>query len=96
MIKILNPNFVQCEIAAVREWENIVRKRRNIGLLEVKHPYFCLESTELLCKEVRCFHFPKSLLPTFIQELSFPLAVFCIGSADYRPKGMPEWKNAEE
>ena len=35
----------------------------NIGLLEDKVPMFCLESTEVCLKEVRCFSFPKPILP---------------------------------
>ena len=36
---------------------------RNIGLLCAKVRRLCLKSTDVLCKEVRCFQFPK-LLPT--------------------------------
>ena len=35
---------------------------------------FCLESTEVFVKEVRCFQFPKSLkeaAPTFFSKKSF-------------------------
>ena len=35
----------------------------NIGLLEGKVPMFCLESTEVCLKEVRCFAFPEPVLP---------------------------------
>ena len=31
----------------------------NIGLLCIKVPYFCLESSDVLPIEVRCFHFPE-------------------------------------
>ena len=40
-------------------WNHAVWEMQNIGLIEVKHPYFCLENTALLSKEVRCFQFPK-------------------------------------
>ena len=56
----------------------------NIGLLEGKVPMFCLESTEVCLKEVRCFVFPNPILqkkvlcfsPTFLhQSLKFPLFI---------------------
>ena len=31
----------------------------NVGLLCIKVPYFCLESSDVLPIEVRCFHFPE-------------------------------------
>ena len=34
----------------------------NIGLLWAKVPMFCLESTEVSIKEVRCFRFPVPIL----------------------------------
>ena len=34
----------------------------NIGLLCIKVPYFCLESSDVLPIEVRCFHFPEGHL----------------------------------
>ena len=36
---------------------------KNIGLLEDKVPMFCLKSTEVCLKEVRCFQFPKPIHP---------------------------------
>ena len=38
-----------------------VWKVENIGLLWGKVPMFCLESTEVCLKEVRCFQFPKPI-----------------------------------
>ena len=36
-----------------------VPENENIGLLCIKVPYFCLESSDVLPKEVRCFQFPE-------------------------------------
>ena len=49
-------------------------ENENIGLLWSKVPMFCLESTEVFVKEVRCFQFPKSLkeaAPTLFSTKSF-------------------------
>ena len=37
----------------------VFRKKQNIGLLWTKVRMFCIESTEVCPKEVRCFHFPE-------------------------------------
>ena len=61
-----------------------VRKPKNIGLLEGKVPMFCLESTEVCLKEVRCFAFPEPtppkkffvfLLHFLHQSIKFPLYI---------------------
>ena len=41
------------------------RKYRNIGLLWHKPPYFPCQSSELLPKEVRCFHLPDKPFELF-------------------------------
>ena len=48
--------------------DTTVRKMQNIGLLQAKVRRFCLESTEVCIKEVRCFYFPKAL---HIQKAGF-------------------------
>ena len=77
-------------------WNHAVREMQNIGLIEAKHPYFCLESTELLGKEVRCFQFPKPSPLVFIQRCSvLPLRVRGM-SADCHLEGTREWDDATE
>ena len=59
-------------------------KRKNIGLLWGKVPMFCLESTEVCLKEVRCFTFPEPtpqknffwFSPTFLHpSMKIPLYI---------------------
>ena len=51
-----------------------VRKNENIGLLEGKHPRFCLESADVYAQEVRCF-WPIVVL--FFILFSLSVGVFC-------------------
>ena len=87
-----------CKVCSHRctGWKHAVRKTQNIGLLEAKHPYFCLESTALLCKEVRCFQLPKPLPLVFIRRCSvFSLRVRRM-YVDCYLEGMMEWDDARE
>ena len=47
-----------------------IQEIKNIGLLWAKVPMFCLKSTDVSIKEVRCFQSPKN-------PLSFPNFVTC-------------------
>ena len=77
-------------------WNHAVWEMQYIGLIEAKHPYFCLESTVLLTEEVRCFQFPKPSPLVFIQRCSvLPLRVRGM-SADCHLEGMREWDDARE
>ena len=50
----------------------------NIGLLEGKVPMFCLESTEVCLKEVRCFCVSEASPPKKVLRFSptFPTPIF--------------------
>ena len=59
-------------------WLLSVRKPKNIGLLEGKVPMFCLESTEVCLKEVRCFWVSEASPPKKVLRFSptFPTPIF--------------------
>ena len=87
-----------CKVCSRRcsGWNHAVWEMQNIGLIEAKHPYFCLESTVLLTKEVRCFQFPKPLPLVFIRRCSvFSLRVRRM-YVDCYLEGMMEWDDARE
>ena len=69
---------------------------KNIGVLWAKHRNFRGKSTALLCKEVRCFQFPKPLPLVFIRRCSvFSLRVRRM-YVDCYLEGMMEWDDARE